>query len=152
MWNLVSRLLLATIPIYNLHFEFLIRFSVLLAYVIRLLKSGRVIMECGSNFVYRDWAGLKRWPVHKAWQSMYIHSLSSPPACYSVSFLICSHPTTYSLQMALFANVHPNKTLLPWSVVSLAHHTIFGKLFRFVQAEKYARAKKLTAVVLFMHY
>ena len=56
--------------------------------------------------------------------------------------------------MASFASVHvsaANKTIVPWSVISLDPSQNFGELFRSVQAGKYAIIKTstdLTAAVL----
>ena len=56
--------------------------------------------------------------------------------------------------MASFASVHvsaPNRTLVPWSVVSLDPSQNFGELFESVQAGKYAIVKtstELSAAIL----
>ena len=48
--------------------------------------------------------------------------------------------------MASFASVHvssANKTIVPWSVISLDTSQNFGELYRSIQAEKYAGGLKM---------
>ena len=60
--------------------------------------------------------------------------------------------TNYRWHHLLVACIAHNKTLLPWSVVSLDPSHNFGELFQSVQAGKYAIVKtstELTAAILF---